>query len=227
MRKTILQHAVIMTGLFMVLLLALGAGTEVRAEGRIPGDMDVLFTVEGLDNLGLDTIEGGLGLRYFLTDRWALRSVVSYHYVQTVRDGQEIEGVLWSPSETTNDSWSISLGAQRDLSPVGVVVPHLGGGFFLGGGTSESVYSIPPEPVEGTALKTVTDSKDWGVYLDVGFEFQVARGVRLGSGYTITYTHETHDFIRYRQDMDPDDQPEETRESLGLGTGSLYLAVGF
>lgn len=212
--------------LFVTLSLLATVPTLASEVVTDAGTTSVLFGFQGLDNLALINYRGGVGMRWYPADNWALRPGISYGWSEVERPADEHNDIQYSGSKTSNDSFGFSLILERRLAAAGVASPYVGLGVEHNSATSTSVPALPGDPVDGTRLKSVRRQQGWTGLLVGGIEFGLLERLTAGAEYRLSYRSETYETEYYLQNM-PSDVDEETRRSAGVGAASFYVSVGF
>jgi opacity protein-like surface antigen len=214
----------ILLSIIVTLLLTLPAvAADVDTDA---GTFGVLFGFQGLDNLALVDYRGGVGVRWYPADAWALRPGVSYGWRETERPAETHNGTPYSGSKTSQDSFGFSLILERRLAAGGLASPYLGLGVEHDRSTATSVRSLPEDVPDGTTTKTASRRRGWGGLLVGGVEFGLFEGVTAGAEYLFRYASTKIENEQYLQN-EPSDLSEETRREAGVGSTSIYVSVGF
>lgn len=161
------------------------------------GSKAILFTFQGLSDLGAGNFNGGIGGKYFLSSAMAVRAGIEFKTVH-----QEIPAPV-TPSEPLGKDGSmsatkfgISVAGEYHFLP-GRVSPYVGAGLGFSSEsnqlkTAETGTALLP-PQQTTYKNIAIDSVDVnpGIGLNVGgivgVEFFVTKEISLGAEYQIGY----------------------------------------
>ena len=223
MRRT----AIVLTGIALTGTLLLAGATPAAEVATTAGSRALLFDFQGLDNLGVGSFEGGIGLRWYLKDGLALRPAVGYGWQEDERDPYEQNDIQYSGAKQSSDLFELTLVLEKRLPAHGAVAPYLGIGFEVQSSTYSTRNAIPADPPDGIAIKQVRKRRGWGALAVVGFEYAVLPAVTLGGEYRLSYLRTTGETKYYRQGEPVEERDDGTRQSLGTTTASLFLAVAF
>jgi hypothetical protein len=210
--------------LFVVLVLAFTIGVTQAAEiDTKAGTKQLVFQFSGLSNLGLNTYNGGIGMRYYLSDGMALRPGLVF--------GLSGNTVKAASGNTDHKTGSASLGfnvvGEKHLSGPASVSPYVGvGASFLSTSTVDEP-SVPTSPPTDTVTKTTVSQWSVGGLGVIGFEWAFTQSVTLGGEYQVSLVYgsgKTEAEITGRPKATANDH---SSLSAGFGTASVFLSVAF
>jgi len=165
--------------------------TSVAAKSKA-----MLFTLQGLASLGAGDFNGGLGVKYYLSNAMALRAgvgLIMANEVLPLPDGQS--GTEGSRSAT---GFGISAAVEYHLLPTRVS-PYVGGGLgFTTTSTNYEALLIAPATFQRTTENSTTGENIGGdtyyagsafnIGALLGVEFFVTKEISLSAEYQIGYT---------------------------------------
>ncbi|MDZ7261468.1 MAG: PorT family protein [candidate division KSB1 bacterium] len=227
----ILQEVCLMKRLLFVVLVTnlclVNLGFAQKTEVG-PGAKAISFTLTGLDNLGLGTIEGGMGVKYWLSTNLAVQPIVNFDLGSATRKSTD-------PDYTDNKRTTLSLGLTANLEwhwPLSnKISPYLGAkaGYRSSALTDElSIRKQNPPP--GTTKEMKTTSSSFVVGGLVGAEFFIRDNISLAGHYQFNFnsisTTEKHTLVAGTGVTQP---PEEKTSSTDLrfSTTSIILNIYF
>lgn len=184
-------------------MASLASAAEVRT-GK--GTKALLFEFNGLNQLGVGGVNGGIGFRYYMQDGMALRPSVNFTWVSADQDT--------SGNQLTTTGVGGSLAIEKHLAAIGPVSPYLG----IGAGVNYS-------KVENDLAMTEDKATSFSAFVPVGFEWAFAQGITLGGEYNLGYTH-TKTTVTDPSGTDLD----FSSDSFGIfspNAGSLVLSVAW
>ncbi len=207
--------------ILIVIAFATLISASANAEATSAGSTHLLFTLHGLDRLGLGTYEGGLGIRWFPWDRIAFRPVVDVRYAEDRIAGEE------DRSDQVRRSWDVgfSLALERHFAMWRRLGSYAGVGAGFGYGEDTDDRSVPPDPPAGMNLRTEQRTLSTGMWGLFGIQWALSKAVHIGAEYELAYRYTKEENKLHQAELPPTIAPERTRQSLGIGTSSLFLSV--
>jgi opacity protein-like surface antigen len=166
----------------LILALVLVAST-VMAQDTTPktkeGDHAFLFQFSGLSNLNANNYLGGAGIRWYFDDMMALRVGVNFGTTSAPTPGYNPNASPQTLNEkTTNSSYGINVGLQKDFATSGAVVAYYGAQVsWLG-------TSLGSQTVSGSS----TTQSTFGVAVLAGVEWFPWANVSLSPEYQLGFT---------------------------------------
>jgi hypothetical protein len=200
------------------------AGAEV-ATAR--GSKAIVFSLNGLSDLSLSRYAGGIGMRFYLRDRLALRPGMlwSWSWYQQhpnpVPPGQEM------PGDSRQIDTAIGLNAvlEKHLKGTRSVSPYLGAGLEGIYHNNKTEPGLPPTVPEGTLTK-ITD-RGWtaGVLGVLGFEWGWTESITLGGEYRFSFRASAN--TREQEFRGLPDQQTDDRALFqsDFSTSALFLSI--
>lgn len=207
----------------MALLLA---GTASAAIDTSKGSQSLLFTFDGLSNLGAggydpgttpsiptadgDVSVGGIGLRHFMGDGMAIRPGVTLALMSNK--------VEQSGGELKNSGFALGLNAVLEkhmAQPTSRVAPYLGvgAGFGIANGSRKFSANNSDNEDKGSAF-------GFGAFGVFGFIAEIFDGVELGAEY--------QGGVRLQSgtiEEEGEDDVDVSSFDFGIGTASFFLSV--
>jgi opacity protein-like surface antigen len=182
------------------------------------GSAAFLFTINGLGTFGVGTASlapgldnAGFGMKYFISDDFALRILLGFNSSSKDSSAQ-------SPTPTSNTMFGIGIGGEYHFRPLYSTSPYVGaqlgfqsGSNSTGEGSAESVHST-------TAI---------GFSALAGFDWFFTRGIAIGAEYAlglVTRSGSTN------PPGDGDDIDDAGTTDIGFGSqgsGNVHLVVYF
>ena len=224
MRKNLLVSGlmVFLGTLFLSLVPFEGANSEVEHPR-----MGLRFTVQGLDDVGVGKVKGGVGLKAWLSDKAAVRASFGL-------------GVNSLTTKSTDEDYTdykeqgneLSFGGGLEFHPMAGkrVSPYLGVGVTFSTSVSDEEPSIHKEYYPGTTKLRKRSSSGFGIGGLVGVEFFMGDRLSLSGEYEIGLSLST---TKYKREVVPGQgvvQPKEqktTASDIGVSTSSLILTFYF
>lgn len=218
-----------------LVLLADAASAQFRRSPPIAeqGDVAVVASLGSLDDLQLESLLGGIGVRYRLADQTVLGASVGFDVGSAESDASGTSVAQQSEQDRTDARLALwveqHLGRRRR-----VVSPFVGAGLRLGRGgteqTAERTYEVCPTVAEcelrEEGSEAETDALSVGAALLLGAEVKLVRGVTLGGAYlvgveyvdsetTVTYTDSAGEVVTRTSGS----------ETVQVGTGTTRVAL--
>ena len=182
------------------------------------------FTVQGLDNIGIGKVKGGIGLKAWLNDNTAVRGSFGFGISDTTYEPNN--------KDYTDEEWKwseISFGGGIEFHPLPGkrVSPYLGFGISFSSSTWKLEPSIPKHNPSPYLLKLEKVSlSGFGAGAFVGMEFFMGNHLSLTGEYEIGFSSATgKDKWEY---VDGDsEQFKATAKEIKVQTTSLILTLYF
>lgn len=189
-------------------LLAFVAVAFIGSVAFAQGDMGMTFTFNGLDNLGVGTINGGtIGLKKAMSDgQWLLVRAG----VGMAKDTETAQADGFEDAEETDTQFNLAVGMQMDMAATDRVVPYIGGLVGFGWMQNKDIPMLASDPTAGTTLETKMTTLDFGARGMLGFEYFVRETVSLGGDYTFGFGYS-------KDKTEVDIQDGDTVETEGSG----------
>lgn len=211
--------------LLLSALFLCGAATAAEVDTDA-GTVAALFEFRGLDSLGLDRYEGGVGVRWFPLARWAVRPGIAYGWSQRQTDYTDDQGSGYRGLDDESDHFEFQVILERHLAPAGPVSPYVGVGVGARTSTVTRTYSYGGEPDDGDRLKVATEGDSWSAIGVAGFEVRIYRQFTLGAEYRIEYVDGTQKTTEYLQNA-PSRVQDGDDQSIAIHTSALLVGVRF
>ena len=148
------------------------------------GDKGLCFSVSGLSTVSIGQYEGGIGGKYWISNKLALISSIGFSAQR-----QTSSSIAdYTDSKYTTSTFSIFGGVEDHFFIKKKISPYLGGGLRFSIARSTSYDPIPKENPPPTATKKYTsDTWSAGVRGSIGIEFFFSDWVSLAGQYQIDY----------------------------------------
>ncbi len=221
MKRNLLVYVSLMVCVtfFLCLVPFIGASAEMEH-----GKTGLRFSVQGLDFIGLGTVNGGIGIKYWMADNTALRFDLGMGVFDTTwkSPDKDYTDEKWSGSE-----FSLGGGVEYHLVVGKKLSPFVGAGISLRTGSRK---------LEPSTLKSenVSESEKWtrtsfggGVLL--GAEFFMGSHLSLTGEYNLGLSVGTTKYTAEASQGGLKVTYEEKASSMDLGvsTANLILTVYF
>jgi hypothetical protein len=148
------------------------------------GDKGLCFSVSGLSTVGIGQYEGGIGGKYWISNKLAFISSIGL----SAQRQTSSSNAGYTDSKYTTASFSIFGGVEDHFFIKKKISPYLGGGLRFSIARSTTYDPIPKENPPPTATKKyISDTWSAGVRGSIGREFFFADWVSLAGQYQIDY----------------------------------------
>lgn len=208
---------------FLVLFTGLSSAQETSAKGH-KGDKGISFSVSGLSYVGLGQFEGGIGGKYWISNKLAL---VSSAGVKAFKITSTSPHLNYSDSKSTYSRFSLFAGVEDHFLVNKRLSPYFGGGIDFSFSSRADYAGLPRDnPPPGRTKKDKTTTNTFGIRGLCGIEYFFADWVSLAGQYRISYFYEKTTSRRTLVEGPGVIQPREqkrTATTLGLGTSSLVV----
>jgi hypothetical protein len=186
------------------------------------GKNGLRFTVQGLDNIGLGTVNGGVGLKRWMNSNTALRGDVGFGFSRTT---QKSTDPLYTDAKTKNSEFSLDAGVEFHFVTGQKVSPFFGGGINFGTSTYKYEYSIlKVAPSNGTYKLYKSSSSSFGAEAFLGVEFFMGKHLSLTGEYDLGLSSSTQK-SQTETVGGVGQQPEAKTTYLNLGVSSAALTL--
>jgi opacity protein-like surface antigen len=222
---------------FSIVACLLLAPSLVLAQSSAPnlvkGSKAMLFSFNGFSNLGAGNFDGGIGVKYYYQQRWALRAGLQFSSLSEDIPANPPAGVQGIDGERSGTSFGVSAAAERHAG-TGRVSAYFGGGLGFSTTSTES-----KSPAIGTASQTIVKNRQTGelgflggssfsLFALAGVEFFLFKEVSLAAEYRLGFLK----LSRADQETTSGNQTTTIKvgDRSGLGidnSGVLTLAVYF
>ncbi len=181
--------------------------TKVRNQS---GNTALMFTLQGLNNLGAGEYNGGAGFQIFVAENFALRTAIGVNQTsKTSYSGDD---------EFTNSSFKLDFapGVRVNLANNRTVAGYVGG---------EILLSLTSETDEGANSETTTSMLGFGIGGFFGAEWFPWENVSISAEYGLGFTTESGTEETKNGDTQENDLPSTTK--ILLGRSSIDLTISF
>jgi opacity protein-like surface antigen len=225
----------------LVLLMVLGPAVCVSAsEENLPeeGTRQLVF---GFSGWNLTNYKGGIGIRYFLREKTALRFGLGFGWTKDDDTGwdhdvYEQHGVEQTINDNDGSTFSVGLGTvlERHFTSSMKVRPYAGLGVFWWYDKSESDERLNRTDVD-YARSYEYESKGYTVegLVLAGLEWHFAPNMSLGGEYRMSLTYSRMEYDRTEIRTDADDERRSTEHDtrkdyrLTVDASRLWLSIAF
>lgn len=222
--------------LAVVLVLTVTLGTAVAADNSKPitkaGSTALMFDLGGLANLSAGNYQGGLGIKYYISNGFAVRGALSFGMTSTTtkNPADPVPTTQLSESKLSSLSFTVAPGIQYNVATSAAVVA------YVGAQVSFTMSSVEREGnANGTGLGFTKDNKYkqsssiFGAAAFVGVEWFAWDNISLAGEYRFGFSSSTgKEESSNATTSVTEDAPSTT--SFGLGSGNaaaLTLSVYF
>lgn len=217
-----MRKSIIVPVALVFLLCFIGISSAEESGTSHKGDKGISFSVSGLSSVGIGLFEGGVGGKYWISEKLAIITSLG---VSAQRITQTSSHPDYTDTKTTFSRFSLFCGVEDHFFTKNKVSPYLGGGIRFSTSSSTKYSSIPihnPPPYATKKEKISTGT--FGIRGFCGIEYFFAEWVSLAGQYQIDYFYEKTTRKRILVGGSGVTQPpkyKQTRTTLGLGTSSL------
>jgi hypothetical protein len=203
-------------------------GTVQAQKREMAGAKAFSFMLGGLDDLGLGRLDGGLGLKYWLSPSLALQPVLIFQSdKETTEDPYEED----TDHVLSSSTYGIELGIMKHMTFVNSLTPYIGIGVSYQMGKATEEYSIPKEdPLPWTLEKTEISLNTYGAALLLGAEWFVRSNIGIAIHYKVGYYAGSGSgkvtLVEDPSDPDVVEQPPEAKASastMGIATSYYFI----
>ncbi|MCI0698925.1 outer membrane beta-barrel protein [candidate division KSB1 bacterium] len=181
---------------FSTVACLLLAPSLVLAQGAAPnlvkGSKAMLFSFNGFSNLGAGNFDGGIGVKYYYQQRWALRAGLQFSSLSEDIPANPPAGVQGIDGERSGTRFGVSAAVERHAGTERVSA-------YLGGGLGFSTTSTESKsPAIGTASQTTVKNSQAGelgflggssfnLFALAGVEFFLFKELSLAAEYRLGF----------------------------------------
>ena len=220
----------------VLLVLALAGGSVLAAETAKPitkaGSKALMFDLGGLANLSAGNYEGGLGLKYYISNGFAVRLGLGFGMTSetTKNPATTVPANQLSESKLSGMSFSIAPGIQYNLVTTNAVVAYAGAQVSFTSSNQERTGNNAGMGVgftQGSSYKT--SSSIFGAAAFIGVEWFAWENISLAGEYRFGFSSSSGKTESSSTSASASqDAPSST--SFGIGSANsanLTLAVYF
>jgi len=220
----------------VLLVLALVGGTALAAETAKPitkaGSKALLFDLGGLANLSAGNYEGGLGVKYYISNGFAVRVGLGFGMTSetTKNPATTVPTNQLSESKLSGMSFSIAPGIQYNLVTTNAVVAYAGAQVSFTSSNQERTGNNAGMGVgftQGSSYKT--SSSIFGAAAFIGVEWFAWENISLAGEYRFGFSTSSGKTESSSTSASAS-QDAPTSTSFGIGSANsanLTLAVFF
>jgi len=215
--------------IFMVVLVFLFLNSCLASDSTIvrKGKWGVSLSASGLSNLGIGLYQGGIGVKHWFSEGFALKSILGFSAKSRTYHSPD---TLHTDNKTNQASFSVNLGGEFHFSKGSRLSPYFYTGFNYTTATKTEYYAIPVTRPPGWSTKSHNVTNSFGVDGAIGVEYVFFKRFSLAGEYQVGLSFQT-DKIQNTVIPGPGIvQPPElktTTTSLGTKTSTLILTVYF
>lgn len=204
-------------------LLAPAAWSEDVTPEIASGSKALLFTFQGLQNIGALAYNGGIGGKYYLMDMLALRASLLMGISNTVILANPPAGSTGKDGSNTSWSFGFTAGGEYHFLKTRVS-PYAGATIGLTSTATESKTAAIAPAVQTTTKNSPPAGLNFNVNALGGVEFFIIKELSLSAEYQLGYTLVAH----YDQE-NPDGTKVKTGPSsyFGFGASGINLTLAF
>lgn len=213
---------------FIILLVASVSAQEKKSENRA-GSTAVLFAFRGIDNLGLNNYDGGIGAKYFvdknLVVRGGLQMAGTFETDPVDLDDDE-KGL---DGEKSDHVYGLSMAVEWHMTNTRIV-PIIGGGMnilYRFGSAKEQVKW--DKDYTGLVLRNVMDYSGgltYGVFGLAGVEIFITKFMSISAEYRLFYNQVPGGEIKYTTKAVQGSSDDYPRKTTVKGTDLIQYGVG-
>jgi hypothetical protein len=153
------------------------------------GDKGLCFSVSGLSSVGIGQYEGGIGGKYWISNKMALVSSIGFNFQSKVQDNSSTG---YTNSKRSSVKFSPFVGIE-DHFFVNKLSPYIGVGIGFSTNSTIDNYRIPIiNPPPGLTKKYKTIINSYKFRCSCGIEYFFAKWVSLTGQYQMDYYYETN-----------------------------------
>jgi hypothetical protein len=201
--------------------------------GPSAGSKGILFSFDGLANLGAGTYAGGFGAKLYLSDYMAVRGMLQLALASQTIPANPAPGQASADGSKSGNSFGVGGAIELHLTK-SRISPYIGGGILFSTTSTESKNAVVGgaaqatiknnlngETVNGSNFQAGTTIMIGGI---IGMEYYVTNGVSLSAEYQIGFTS----FSQKDEEYPGGTAKGGSGSLIGISTaGALTLAVYF
>lgn len=191
------------------------------------GKWGVSLSVSGLNNLGIGLYQGGIGIKHWFSEGFALKTILglsakskTYHSIDT----------LYSDSKTNQATFAANLGGEFHFSKGSRFSPYFYTGLNYTTMTTTEYYATPITRPPGWTTKRHTSTSSFGLDGAIGVEYLFLEHLSLAAEYQVGLsfqTDKTRNTVMPGPGVIQSPELKTTTTTLGTKTSSLILTVYF
>jgi hypothetical protein len=190
----------------------------------------LLFEFSGLDNLGANSFNGGIGGKYFINNRMAVRGSLQF---MTIDETIPFQGTGGFDGEAQADRFGISAAIEVHFD-TSRVNPYFGGGLGIAFTSTES-RTAEADPTDQVVIKNDTDGEfgyyggtEFTLFGMIGVEIFIFDKLSLAAEYRLGYGNNSRKDMEVTQGNTTTTFEQGSIKGFGLeSSGALILAVYF
>ncbi len=199
----------------LMLVASSVAGAATKASNEL------LFGFSGLNTLSLDTYQGGIAVRHYMSDNLAIRPGVSLGIGSTTVDGVP----YWTDGKVTSSQFGLDVAVEQHMGTSKTVSPYVGAdvGFAMDSNKEEFTHPLDMTGVARREFSTTVSNTGFMVAGLVGFQWFFTESVSLGGEYQFGLSSASRT-IKEEWSATPA-VPDAKGSGFGVGFYSTKLAI--
>jgi hypothetical protein len=212
--------------LFFTLLLVKSAQAEVSQNYGYRGQDGIILSVKGSWDIGVGTIEGGVGYKHWISDRLAIKSFLTFGKTDTTivyyDDG-------YPPEQRVRErSFSLLAGAEDHLWKKGRLSFFYGGGILFKTSSSKINYTLDFPHLPPTEMEERSNKNIFGIQGTLGVEYFFTKWLSLSGQYQTDFSFEREsrkNILVGESEVTTPIKQKITTWNVGVGTSALMLTI--
>jgi len=191
------------------------------------GKWGISLSASGLSNLGIGLYQGGIGVKYWFSNGFALKTILGLSAKSKTNHSADIS---YTDNKINQASFSVNLGTEFHFSKDSRFSPYVYTGFNYTTTTRTEYFSIPVTNPPGWSTKQHNSTGSFGLDGTIGLEYFFNKRFSLAGEYQVGLSFQTDKIQSTRVPGPGIIQPPElktTTTTLGTKTSSLILTVYF
>lgn len=210
---------------FLTLFLVNSAQAETPQQYGHRGQDGIILAVRGSWDIGVGTIEGGIGYKHWISKRLAIKSFLTFGKTDTTI---AYYGDGYPPDQRVREkSFSLLAGAEDHIWRQGRLSFFLGAGILFKTSSSKIDYTLY-DPLRNP-IKGVRSNKNvFGIQGTLGIECFLTKRLSLSGQYQMDFSLEKGSLKNILVDVPGVTQPRKqkiTTWNLGISTSALSLII--
>ena len=215
-----------MTATMIFVLLSSCLAKEPSTDNK--GKWGVSLSASGLSNLGIGLYQGGIGVKHWCSNGFALKSILGFGGERSVIQGYQ----GYTDNKTNKGNISLNFGTEFHFAQESNFSPYFYTGLNLTNSATTYYNSIPTSnPPSGTWKKRHTSTNSIGLDVAIGLEYLFSEHFSLSGEYQIGLSYQINKEARYYVAgpgvTEITRSPSRRSTTFGAKTSSLILTVYF
>ncbi len=193
------------------------------------GKWGISLSASGLSNLGIGLYQGGIGVKHWFSDFFALKAILGFGVNGTTEQSTSSD---YTDRKVNQGSYSLNLGTEFHFLHDSKFSPYFYSGFNRTYSSITYHYSVPRlNPSPGLLKEQHSSTSSIGVDAGIGLEYVFSRHFSLSGEYIVGFSYQVNKrewiYVPGPGVTERVTMPGSSQTTFGAKTSSLILTIYF